>query len=223
MTQVLAASSRECRDTVSSVATAMATVLRADVRTVEVDLTVEDHAAALLDALERPETAVGVLLRDAPSWRIASHSSKPIVVVPPGFVAVHGPAISRVLLPLDGSAEAAAAVGDTMRLFADAGIELVILHVFDEATTPLFWDQAAHARQGWEDEFRIRCSTPRDIRLELRHGVPGEHVVHVAVSEGADLIALGWSQHLDAGRARTVRATVAHADMPVMLVPLAFP
>jgi nucleotide-binding universal stress UspA family protein len=57
-------------------------------------------------------------------------------------------------------------------------------------------------------------------RLELRSGVAGEQVVDVAMAEQVDLIALGWSQRLDAGRARTVRRTVTEASVPVMLVPL---
>jgi len=45
-------------------------------------------------------------------------------------------------------------------------------------------------------------------------------VVDVAGAEEADLIALGWSQHLDAGRSRTVRLSVLHAGVPVLLLPV---
>ena len=49
----------------------------------------------------------------------------------------------------------------------------------------------------------------------------GERVPDVAEAEGADVIALGWSQRLDPGRARTVRRAVLDAVVPVMLVPMA--
>jgi hypothetical protein len=42
----------------------------------------------------------------------------------------------------------------------------------------------------------------------------------VAGAEEADLIALGWSQHLDAERSRTVRRSVLHAGVPVLLLPV---
>jgi nucleotide-binding universal stress UspA family protein len=125
-----------------------------------------------------------------------------------------------VLIPLDGTPEAAAAVDRSVELFARAGVDLVVLHVFDQATVPRFWDQPAHARRAFEDEFMARyCAVP-GARLELRSGVAGEQVIDVAAAEQVDLIALGWSQRLDAGRARVVRRTVTAADVPVMLVPL---
>ena len=147
-----------------------------------------------------------------------SRASKPVVLVPPG-AKVRRPAISRVLLPLDGTPESAAAVAGTMGLLARAGVDLVVLHVFDAATVPRFWDQAAHAHRAWAEEFLARNAAAAGARLELRSGSPGEQVVEVAGAEQADLIALGWSQHLDAGRSRTVRRSVLHAGVPVLLVP----
>jgi hypothetical protein len=60
---------------------------------------------------------------------------------------------------------------------------------------------------------------PRN-RLFERHRVAGEHVLDVAEAERADMIALGWSQQLDPGRARTIRRAVLDAVVPVMLVPM---
>lgn len=109
---------------------------------------------------------------------------------------------------------------DTMRLFADADIELIVLHVVDAATTPRFWDQAAHARRGWERQFRESCCVPPATRLDLRRGVPGERVVEVAAAKHPDLVALGWSQSVAPGRARTVRHTVHDTDLRVILLPV---
>ncbi|MFF5211106.1 universal stress protein [Streptosporangium sp. NPDC000396] len=211
---------------VSGIAEAVAEVLHADVQ--EVHLAVgsrtQDAATAALHELERAGTLLGVLAGDAPSWatswRVVRRSTKPVILLPPSLKMPHK-TISRVLLPLDGSPEAAAAVTETAELFTRTGVDLVVLHVFDENTVPRFWDQAAHARQAWEEEFLARHCAHPGVRLELRSGVAGEEVVNAAATEHVDLIALGWSQRVEEGRARTVRRTVAGADVPVMLIPVA--
>jgi hypothetical protein len=143
------------------------------------------------------------------------------VVVAPQLPATRRPlVVARVLLPLDGSAEGAAAVAPTARLLADAGVDLVVLHVFDKVTVPRCWDQAAHARDCWEREFRARYCPQPGARLQLRTGVAGDQVVTVAEQEHVDLIVLGWSQRLDPDRAATVRRTLGLAHVPVMLMPV---
>ena len=76
-------------------------------------------------------------------------------------------------------------------------------------------------RRAWAEEFLARYCAQPEVRLELRTGVAGEHVLDVAEAERADMIALGWSQQLDPGRAHTVRRAVLDAVVPVMLVPIA--
>ena len=115
--------------------------------------------------------------------------------------------------------ESTLAVSETIRLLDRAGTDLIVLHVFDESTAPGFWDQPAHAYEAWVDEFRSRCTTPHSARLELRSGSPGDNVVTVATEDDVDLVALAWSQRLD-GRAKTVRASVLEASVPVLLVPI---
>ncbi|HEU4422660.1 MAG TPA: universal stress protein [Pilimelia sp.] len=154
---------------------------------------------------------------------LISASPKPIVVVPATPATRRPLVIARVLLPLDGTWEAAAAVAPTAELLTNAGVDLIVLHVFDEATVPRFWDQAAHARRAWEDEFRARYCRHPGVRVRLRSGAPGEHVVSVAADENVDLITLGWAQRLDLHRARTVRQTVTKARVPVMLMPVSRP
>jgi nucleotide-binding universal stress UspA family protein len=199
-------------------------VLRIEVAWLDTRLPENQRAYAVLEELDQTDAVLGVLARDTAlfglSWQVAGRSAKPIVVVPPALAVPPPSVISRVLVPLDGTLESATAVRTTMELFADAGIKLIILHVFDETTAPRFWDQVAHARRCWEEEFRARFRAPVNARIELRSGIPGDHVVKVATDERIDLITLGWSQCLDAGRARTVRKTVDEAGIPVMLVPL---
>lgn len=175
----------------------------------------------ILHALQEPDVELAIMPAadiGLPVWQIARAASKPIILVPANAKAR---AFSRVLVPLDGTAESAAAVQKSIDLLADTGAELVVLHVFDRTTVPACWDQAAHARAGWEDEFMARFCPRSQGTLHLRSGVPGEHVVDVATTEHADLIVLGWSQRLAEGRAKTVRETVTHAGVPVLLLPMA--
>jgi hypothetical protein len=60
----------------------------------------------------------------------------------------------------------------------------------------------------WGQEFLARyCALP-GARLELRSGAAAEHVVKVAGTEQADMIALAWSQRLEPGRGLVVRRAV---------------
>ena len=225
MPEVLAAVEAGQDSLVTSVAELVSGILQAGTRRLDLPdgLSQERVAALVLRALAEPSAVLAVLAAHpslrAACWRVVQRARKPVVLAPPG-AKVRRPAISRVLLPLDGTPESAVAVADTMGLLARVGVDLVVLHVFDAATVPRFWDQAAHAHQAWTEEFLARNAATAGARLELRSGSPGEHVVDVAGAEQADLIALGWSQHLDAGRSRTVRRSVLHAGAPVLLLPI---
>ncbi|APA98453.1 universal stress protein [Nocardia seriolae] len=169
-------------------------------------------------ALAGPGVVLGVLDRADGPWEIVRRVAVPLVVVPPGTSGDY--TLDRVLVPLDGTDEAAYAVSETVRLFAEAGIAVTVLHVFDENTAPAHWDQAAHARPAWEHEFRARfCHHLPETALTLRSGLPGEHIVDVA-AEQADLIVLGWSRRLVPGRARIAREAVDTAAVPVLLIPV---
>jgi len=227
MTHVLAVLGGGTADvSVTGTAEVLAEIAHAQVRRVSLaaDLSAEEAAAAVLHALHSPSGVLAVLAGDEPSqpiWRrVVQRSARPVILVPS---AARGRQrqIRRVLVPLDGTAESAAAVAETVEQLARAGVDLVVLHVFDAETVPRFWDQAAHARRAWEEEFLARYCAQHGVRLELRSGVAGEHVLEVAEAERADMIALGWSQQLDPGRARTVRRAVLDGAVPVMLVPLA--
>jgi hypothetical protein len=227
MTQVLAVLGGDTTGPpVIDTAAAIAEIAHAEVRQVSLaaDLSAERAAAQVLRALHSPGTVLAVLAgdeRSQPIWRrVVQRSARPVVLVP-AAAQRRQHEIRRVLVPLDGTAESAAAVAGTVEQFARAGVDLVVLHVFDVETVPRFWDQAAHAGRAWAEEFLARYCAQPGVRLEIRTGVAGEHVLDVAEAERADLIALGWSQQLDPGRARTVQRTVLDAVVPVMLVPVA--
>ena len=69
---------------------------------------------------------------------MASHASKPVVVVPPE---PHDPppaGLHRVSVPLDGTPDAARAVEQAMCWFAGSGVAILSLHVVDAATVSRF-------------------------------------------------------------------------------------
>lgn len=210
---------------VADVAAAIAAIMSASVR--QIDLTgltgPTCKADRVLTELAEAATVLGVLPGAAPlrrlSWAVLQRARKPVVLVP----AAARPApqmISRALIPLNGTSESAAAVAETIRLLAGAGVDIVLLHVFDATTVPQFWDQPAHAEQTWQDEFLARYCDQPGVRLQVRAGVPGEHVLDVAATEQVDLIALGWSQQPGRARARTLRQTLREAPVPVLVVPV---
>jgi len=227
MTEVLAITrGTDADDQVAGIAAVLGEVAGAGVRRVSIagELTAERAAVRALRVLGEPAAVMAVLPPDDPArpiWRpIIQAAAKPVILVP---VAERGrrPRIRRVLLPLDGTPETAAAVAESAGQFTRAGVELVALHVFDADTVPRFWDHPAHGHDAWAREFLARnCARP-GVRLELRSGAAANLVLDVARQQRADLITLGWSRRLGKGRARTVKQTLAAATVPVMLVPLA--
>jgi nucleotide-binding universal stress UspA family protein len=213
---------------IANVATAVAAIVSASVRRIDLTDIAEParHADRVLAELADAATVLGVMSGAAPLQRLAlpvlQRASKPVVLVPaasrPG-----PPMIGRALVPLNGAPEAAAAVNETIRLLADAGVDLVVLHVFDASTVPRFWDQPAYAEQAWKGEFLARHCDHPGVRLQLRSGVPGEHILDVAATEKVDLIALGWFRQLGGARAQTLRQTLRDARVPVLVAPIVMP
>ena len=153
---------------------------------------------------------------DALCWDVMARVSKPLLVLPRrGERILH--AISRVLLPLDGTPETAAGVAGAVRLMIAAGAEVKAVHVFDAATVPAFWDQAAHSHASWTEEF-LRRNLPEPVQLDLRSGRTPEEVGAEADRTDVDLIVMGWSRDLSAGKARTVRRALTEGQVPVLLV-----
>jgi nucleotide-binding universal stress UspA family protein len=213
---------------VADAAAAIAAVLSASVRWIDLASVAEParRADRVLTELGEATTVLGVLPGAASlqrlGWPVLQRARKPVVLVP--AASRPGPQmISRALIPLDGTPESAAAVAGTIRLLAGAGVDLVVLHVFDATTVPRFWDQPAHAEQAWRNEFLARYCDHPGVRLQLRSGVPGEHVLDVAATEQVDLIALGWSRQLGETRAQTLRQTLHEARVPVLVVPIVTP
>jgi nucleotide-binding universal stress UspA family protein len=220
--------SAEDTEAVQGIAAALARTLHLKAEQRELPSGIDDVSAAVLLSIDDPTVQLAVLPYCAGDLAlkvtgVIRKCPKPVVLMPIGRGATAPGLISRVLVPLDGTPESAETMAETVALFAASGTDIVVLHVFDETTVPKFWDQPAHARKSWDEEFLARYCNEPDARLELRTGRPGESILDVAATEHADLIALGWAQDLSAGRARTVRTTLSRASTPILLLPVASP
>lgn len=151
---------------------------------------------------------------------VASALSKPVLIVPPD--ADPPPTFRRVLVPLEGSVSTSLAPRWLFELPGHAEIDVVALHIHDEASIPAFTDQPQHERSAWTREFVQRYCPwgVGTVRLETRVGRIGELVPLVAEQAGCDLIALGWSRDLSHGRAPVIHETIQRSHRPVLLVPV---
>jgi len=184
---------------------------------------------ALLEAARKPEVAAVVLgSRGVGAWshraghvalELALSLPKPLMVVPPD--APTRGVFRRILVPLDGRRRTETGLAEVMTLAARHPLEIVVLHVHDRESVPLFSDQRHHELEAWTEEFlRRHCPEPEQVAFELRIGIPGEHVLKVARDTDADVIALGWSQDLGAGHAAVVREVLERSTIPALLIPI---
>jgi nucleotide-binding universal stress UspA family protein len=151
---------------------------------------------------------------------VATSLAKPVVVVPPDVR--HPGRLRRVLVPLEGPLSASLAPQGVIELASRADLEVIALHVHDEASLPAFTDQPQHETDAWAREFLARyCPSGMGaMRLETRVGRCADLVPRAAEETDVDLVALGWAQELAPGRAPVVRAALEFAQVPVMLVPV---
>jgi nucleotide-binding universal stress UspA family protein len=158
-------------------------------------------------------------LEDTITLQLIATLPKPAVVVPRKDGVGSRP-INRILVPLDGTAECAAALDGLVRFAHDAAVEIVVAHVYEAHALPAFSDQIGHEVRAWSDEFIARnCPGAPDAALELRVGEPHEHLLDILRGSGCDLVALGWNQDLARGHAAVVRRMLAESPVPVLLIP----
>jgi nucleotide-binding universal stress UspA family protein len=151
---------------------------------------------------------------------VATSLPKPLVVVPPE---IRWPGqLRRVLVPLEGRATESHTPRAIVSLAQGEELDVVVLHVLEEDSLPLFTDQPQHEHAARVEEFLRRyCPWGIDkVRLEVRVGRCEELVPVMADEMDVDIIALGWSQELEPGRAPVVRAALARGGTPLMLVPV---
>jgi nucleotide-binding universal stress UspA family protein len=178
----------------------------------------DETAAVVLGARATP---AGPRPLGSTALAVATSLAKPIVVVPPD--AVPARVFRQVLVPVEAGVSSALTPRAIIEVAFGSELDVVVLHVHDEASLPAFTDQPQHEQSAWGHEF-LRRYCPwgiENVRLEVRAGRCEQLLSAVAEETNADLIALGWAQELAADRAPVVRATLERSHRPVMLVPVA--
>lgn len=173
----------------------------------------------VVEAIAREGVELGVLGVGPPGdgcWRVIPRVARPLLVVPDRASSEAGRP-RRVLAPLDGMASTAASIRAMAERLVAAGAEVAAIHVFEPATVPAFWDQAAHSHRSWTAEF-LRRNLPTARDLGLRRGDPATEVLAEVAGGGIDALLLGWSQDLSEGRAKIVREALTTGRVPVLLV-----
>jgi nucleotide-binding universal stress UspA family protein len=146
---------------------------------------------------------------------LAGRTDKPVVVVPPG--AQPPTRLHTVLVAMEGTPGKARTLRRTIELSADAGLEIVVVHVDEEV--PSFTDQIQHETEAYAQEFFAQhiLYAPQ-VSLELRIGDPAPEVLSAIDSFHPDLVAVGWPHAAAPHRAAVAREILARSPVPVLLV-----
>lgn len=225
---------------------ARARVPRSWVGRIEMHGATGDAARAILDVARRIEAAAIVLSSHGATRNLrvpAGHVTLAVLADPPCPVYVVRSGLSvrsqihrlrhlrRILVPLDGSAEAAQSVSDAAELAERAHARLLMLHVVCGDLTaprphaaPAYSDQYHHELEAWQEEFKragfARSTRPAGVKVQvaLRCGDPGPTIADFAVSEDCDLIVAAWGGRLSPSRAAVIRALLAEAPCPLLFL-----
>ena len=136
-----------------------------------------------------------------------------------------------ILVPLDGTKEAARACEEAIALAARQGAQVRMLHVIPRTGGrgraggfPRFADHAAYELEAWREEFaRISLAgvaAREDVRSDvaLRVGDPADEIVSFAESEDCDLVVVAWGGRMTPHRAVIVRKLLTAAPCPLMFL-----
>lgn len=138
---------------------------------------------------------------------------------------------TKIIVPLDGSGWAEAALPHAARIAKNNKAELILLHVFHSNSAPYQDTMALAGREEFVDpEYEnIKAkliSLRNDLRAEgvtvrghILHGRnPASNIVKYVESEKADLVVM--STHGRTGLARFVFGSVAHKVMEALEIPV---
>jgi nucleotide-binding universal stress UspA family protein len=150
---------------------------------------------------------------------LANHADTPVLVVPPDARPTER--VRRVLIAIEGSLTSRRSLKRTIELATDAGVELIVVHVADVDSIPMFSDQAVYETEAYATEFLARyVRAAPAARLELRVGIPADEILAAADDTAPDLLAIGWYQDADPTRGVVARELLARSHVPVLLVAL---
>lgn len=165
---------------------------------------------------------------------IIQHAPIPAMVVRPGIKnlpdATWRPA--KMLVPLDGSPEAASAMDKVFSMAKAMGVDIDILHIAvvgtkhppkaGTLTSPEYLDYPQFDWPAWAQEFieRFYAYHPPEVQLRLFHreGEPADTMLKFALEKGDDLIALSWLGSLEKERAATIKGVLQRTELPVLLI-----
>jgi nucleotide-binding universal stress UspA family protein len=186
-------------------------VTRLSERAADADVVAVVIGARGLPAGRRPAGHVAV--------ELLTRCDKPVVVVPPDVPCPRE--LRRMVVALEGSSETSRVLGPTVKFGHGEGIEVIAVHVDDEASMPLFSDQPQHETDAFVKEFLARYGPTDNVppALELRIGEPAEQVLAMCEETAADMVVVAWSCSLAGGHARFVRHLLEHARIPILLIP----
>ena len=152
----------------------------------------------------------------------------PMLVVRPGMRAVDR--LRRLVVPLEGSPSASAAMQHADDAFCARGREIVMLHVVTSDSpleagslpAPRIVDQEHYEWAAWQEEFTMRfsqCVEGGRHRVCVRVGDPATAILRETRALDAELIVISWRGSMAKDRAPVVRALLERSPCPVYLVP----
>ncbi|HUY21865.1 MAG TPA: universal stress protein [Acidimicrobiales bacterium] len=187
-------------------------------------------AETILGAMDDP-TVVGAVVgtrafRGGPrpagsvARRVLAGASKTVVFVPPDLRRPTADAPRRLLVPLDGSAEASAGFFELEReLRPDVEREITVLLTFD-GVRPAMLDHPVRDIPEWGREFLARYCPGERRTFQGRSGNPGDAVIEVADATGSELIVLTSSGNIEGGHGAVVREVLTRSRVPVLVLPV---
>jgi hypothetical protein len=87
---------------------------------------------------------------------------------------------------------------------------------------PRIVDQEHYEWSAWQEEFTMRfsqCPEGGRHRVSVRVGDPARTIVRESASLQAELIVLSWRGSFEGGRGAVVKALLATAPCPLLIVP----
>jgi nucleotide-binding universal stress UspA family protein len=186
--------------------------------------------AEIVRLLENDDVVFGVLggrsLASKPellghvAHAVATNSQRSLIIVPPTATPLTGSNL-RFLLPLDGKSRTTNAVVPVVAdLLAPIGT-IVVVHVFDSSTVPMFFT-SPEDRAVLADDFAARHFggvAETTVQPRLCVGRPADEIIAAIDREEPDAVVVCWSQRIDAGRAEVIRRLLADGRVPIILHP----
>ena len=192
-----------------------------------------DEIARLVGKVDVDAVALGLRTAAAPGLghitkAVLGRFTAPVLLVRPGMRPLT--TLRRLVVPLEGSPSASAAMRHADGALCARGREIVMLHVVTKSTpgergsfpAPRIVDQEHYEWSAWQDEFCMRfsqCPEGGRHRVCVRVGEPVPTIVKEAQADGAELIVLSWNGSFADDHGAVVKALLDTAPCPLLIVP----